>query len=710
MDNNVTKTGKNWIIFSTLIVTGILMNSCPYFVMQKLNLMLFLDSTGTIFITLIAGPFFGICAAVGANFLSAIFDPDTLYFSSVNAMVAIYTAYFFRKHSAKKPRDILFYLFWIAILVGLISTLIEWALTGAARESAAEKAAYAFYEVTSFPYLVAVPILNILINAVDKTISLGLAILLIHLMPESVLSRIDRGTVKQRQMTEEEIENIRKNRAYRKGSVRSRETSRLLLTAFLIIMLMSWTGLRLFFSNSRKDKTENAISTAKLAAAVIEPYMIPTYLKEGEGAPGYKETKELLYQIRDSSSSVLYLYLASIQEDGYHFIFDLDTNEEVGYEPGRITPFDDEIKPYLPQLLAGEEIEPLEIKEFQHWVQAIYYPVKDISGKTVCYVVCDVSLDYITSYMASFIIRIFLIMSGLFILIIAYELWMTSVYITYPITSLTACVGDFAESGDDQKVLDDNVRRLRTLDIETGDEIEVLYQTICKMTLNQAEQMRNIRHLSESTMKMQDGLIITMADMVESRDSDTGAHVQKTAAYVKIIAEGLKRKGYYAEKVTDKFISDCVRSAPLHDVGKINISDKILNKPGKLTDEEFEIMKTHTTAGKEIIEKAINTVKGGTYLKEARNMAAYHHERWDGKGYPEGLHGEVIPLSARIMAVADVFDALASPRVYKPAFPLEKALGILQEGAGTQFDAKCIEVFMEALPEVKVILNKYHES
>ncbi|MBP5184919.1 MAG: HD domain-containing protein, partial [Lachnospiraceae bacterium] len=151
-----------------------------------------------------------------------------------------------------------------------------------------------------------------------------------------------------------------------------------------------------------------------------------------------------------------------------------------------------------------------------------------------------------------------------------------------------------------------------------------------------------------------------------------------------------------------------IMSAPLHDVGKINIPDTVLNKPGKLTDEEFEIMKTHTTAGKKIMERAISTLSGENYLKEARNMAAYHHERWDGKGYPEGLAGEVIPLSARIMAVADVFDALVSPRVYKPAFPVEKALQIIREGSGTQFDPKCVEVFMDALPEVMVVLKRYH--
>ena len=258
--------------------------------------------------------------------------------------------------------------------------------------------------------------------------------------------------------------------------------------------------------------------------------------------------------------------------------------------------------------------------------------------------------------------------------------------------------------------IDGKVRSLRSLDIHTGDEVEQLYQAVCKMSVDMTDQVRSIRHYAETAANMQNGLIVTMADMVESRDSDTGAHIQKTAEYVRIILDGLRRKGYYPEKLSDKFISDAVMSAPLHDVGKINISDTILNKPGKLTDEEFAVMKTHTAAGRAIIEKAMSTVQGESYLMEARNMAACHHERWDGKGYPEGLHGETIPLSARVMAVADVFDALTSRRVYKPAFPIEKAVEILREGAGTQFDPKCVEVFLESIDLARSVMRKYRDE
>jgi HD-GYP domain-containing protein (c-di-GMP phosphodiesterase class II) len=145
-------------------------------------------------------------------------------------------------------------------------------------------------------------------------------------------------------------------------------------------------------------------------------------------------------------------------------------------------------------------------------------------------------------------------------------------------------------------------------------------------------------------------------------------------------------------------------------VGKIQVSDVLLNKPGKLTDEEFKQMQTHTTAGGEIISHAIALVSDAGYLAEAKNLSTYHHERWDGKGYPTGLAGDAIPLSARIMAVADVFDALVSRRSYKPGFPFEKAMDIIREESGTHFDPDVAQAFLNAEDEVRRIEEEFNRQ
>ena len=207
-------------------------------------------------------------------------------------------------------------------------------------------------------------------------------------------------------------------------------------------------------------------------------------------------------------------------------------------------------------------------------------------------------------------------------------------------------------------------------------------------------------------------LVISGMDMVESRDKGTGDHVRKTAAYADIILRELKRENVYADQLTDAFVSDVIHSAPLHDIGKIHVSDLILNKPGKLSEDEFETMKTHTTAGADMIRHALDMVSESDsgYLREAMNLANYHHEKWDGTGYPRGLKGEEIPLSARIMAVADVFDALVSRRSYKDPFPFEKAMQIIREESGTRFDPAVAGAFFRAGEEVRRIMNSIMDS
>jgi HD-GYP domain-containing protein (c-di-GMP phosphodiesterase class II) len=171
-----------------------------------------------------------------------------------------------------------------------------------------------------------------------------------------------------------------------------------------------------------------------------------------------------------------------------------------------------------------------------------------------------------------------------------------------------------------------------------------------------------------------------------------------------------ERQGVYTDQLTEEFVSNVSHSAPLHDIGKIHVPDAILNKPGRLTAEEFEIMKSHTTAGYEILEQAVKAVSEPTYLDEAKNLAEYQHEKWAGGGYPTGISGEDIPLSARIMAVADVFDALVSKRSYKDGFPLEKAYAIIEEGAGTHFDPLIAYAVLDARDDAAAIATEYGDG
>lgn len=220
------------------------------------------------------------------------------------------------------------------------------------------------------------------------------------------------------------------------------------------------------------------------------------------------------------------------------------------------------------------------------------------------------------------------------------------------------------------------------------------------------EQAEKITEDARRISSIQDSVIVGMANLIESRDGSTGKHVKNTQMYVRLIATELHARKLFPVELTEDYIEDLCKAAPLHDVGKIKVPDAILQKPGKLTPEEYDAMKMHTTYSRKIIKMIIGDVEDEHYVQIVEDIAMYHHERWDGTGYPMGLTGDSIPLSARIMAVADVFDALYEERVYKPPIrPIERIMQIMSEGRGTQFDPVIIDVFMEMLPTLKSVLE-----
>ena len=224
-----------------------------------------------------------------------------------------------------------------------------------------------------------------------------------------------------------------------------------------------------------------------------------------------------------------------------------------------------------------------------------------------------------------------------------------------------------------------------------------------KLLDNYNEDLRlEVEKKTQHIVSMHDNLIMSLAMMVESRDNSTGGHIKRTSEGVRILIDEIVKEGVL--DLSPEFCRNVIKAAPMHDLGKIAVDDAVLRKPGRFTDEEYEMMKKHSAEGARVIHEILLNTDDEQFKTIAENVAHYHHERYDGSGYPEKLKGEQIPIEARIMAIADVYDALVSKRVYKEAFDFEKANNIILEGMGTQFDPKLKEAYINARPR----LEKYY--
>ena len=232
--------------------------------------------------------------------------------------------------------------------------------------------------------------------------------------------------------------------------------------------------------------------------------------------------------------------------------------------------------------------------------------------------------------------------------------------------------------------------------------------SICYIYYNDLVQQDIQAEVKESQRKMQEmqtHIISGLANLIENRDIETGEHITRTSNYARLLAELAAKEGVYTEQLTSHFIALIYALAPLHDIGKIVVSDRILRKPGKLTDEEYEIMKRHAAVGGSLVREVLNGITDEEYISFASDVATFHHEKWNGAGYPTGLKEDKIPLSARIMAIADVYDALVSERCYKKPMPPEEAVKIIQEESGTHFDPKLVSVFLKHKEEFMTIFE-----
>ena len=711
---------KKTLYKAILVAVCLGLNLLLSFLSRKFSYTLFplyLDCVGTALATMLGGILPGVIVGFSTNLVNSFFvSGATLYYGTISVIFALLIRLFFIRGFFNKFYKRFIVSFSCAAVCGILGGVLTWLVHGLALGAEiSEPLARKLIEIWGISQFPAQVLSELFIDIADKTIVVFLAWLLFIICPKKLKAILD-------------VTDPNKTEKYSKGDfkklIRSSVYVVLIMLLFDVILCSTVAGVSYYmYRDTNVSKYTQICSEATgVAEKVIDAEKVRAYEAERAGiyrdylkqlpdeatedpdiydewvlgywdfaherySEDYKNVEKALVDIAAVYKDLEYLYVYHVDEDGCHVVFDVDVTANEYF-----IPYDESFEDLIPYLLAGEKIDPVITDDTYGWLLTVYRPLYDKNGNCVCYVCGDVSMDDLRTDQMIFIVKVVVLVVGLSVVALIIVLNIFNRKTVVPIKKISSAASDFAFDSDKRQ--HDSIERVKGLQIQSCTEIEQLYDSLKKMATDSVAYIDKLEENAKVIARMQEGIIMDFANMVENRDKSTGDHIKKTSYYVERIAEELKKEGEYADVMTDEFMASISRSAPMHDIGKIKISDTILNKPGRLTDEEFAIMKTHTTAGYEILSGAITNTLNSDYLKEAINMAYCHHEKWDGSGYPRGLKGEEIPLSARIMAVADVFDALVSKRSYKGPFSFEESVNIIKEGSGKHFDPITVKAFL----------------
>ena len=697
----------------TLMLTafGLCLNLALVWLTKLLRIPLYLDSIGTVITAALGGALPGIAVGFLSNCMTVWFsltpDPMTLYYGFLNVAIACLATWFSRKRLFLKWYGMLGAVFAFSFVGGALGSVVTWYLYGFSfgQGISAPLANLLFhsFHMAEFPAQFTA---DMVIDFLDKLLTTGLLGLTLHCLPSPVLERMPLGDVylsarrrgpgKASQPEEQAAGPDGGKR--RKRSLNTRITMLLIDSSVIISVVAVLIGGNAYREKMIAQYTDVCNDAVSMMLRKIDGDRIDEYLALGEAADGYAETERELHDILSCSDTLTYLYVYRIKPDGCNVVFDIDTPQLAGEPVGTVVPFDASF-PYKEAVLAGEEIPPFITNDTYGWLLTVYRPIVTTGGEVAAYAAADIDMKEIKTEIYSYCISIVSLLFGVVILITTFSLWYCDKRLLEPIGNLMRQARSFDFDGTSV-----NRPAAGKYAVTTGDELEELSDIMRQTEEANAEHSAQLRQKNVEIAQMQRNIIYTLANMVENRDESTGGHIKRTANYVRLIGSRLLAAGLYPETVNAQYVKRLYDSAPLHDIGKIKITDSILNKPGRLTTDEFNQMKTHTTQGREILLNSLHDIEDGAWLSMAVDMATYHHERWDGTGYPEGLSGEDIPLCARIMAVSDVFDALVTARSYKAAFPYEQAIDIIRGDAGKHFDPVIVEVFLDADAEIRQIM------
>jgi len=458
----------------------------------------------------------------------------------------------------------------------------------------------------------------------------------------------------------------------------------ILVISLIGLIFVTWS----FFYSDKKikqDQINSATNCAKIASNLLYNAPLDKFLANGKDTAYNDYMSDLFAICKNFNLRYLYVYIPNFENNTLTPIFDMAGRPGDGdkvWQLGKVVDWKFS-KAERNAFYGVDDNTLVELNDKYGHVISRYVPVYNSKDKVIALIGVDFDFhDYKLRIITSFIRGLLFMGLCLFSIYIVLMFYLRQI-IVKPILLISSKMNNFLKNG---------AASIEPLEIESGDELEMMATSFNQMA---ADINSYVRQISDMQMET----IFSLAKLAQSRDDDTGKHLERVQRYCLVLAKKLADGSPYSGQIDDDFIRNVVNGSILHDIGKVAITDLILLKPGKLTDEEFAEMKRHTTLGAQTLSEVHSKFGNNAFIQVGKLMANYHHERWDGRGYPEGLKGEEIPLAARIMAIADVYDALGTKRVYKDAFPQEKCVAIIQEGSGTQFDAVIVDAFLEVADE-----------
>jgi HD-GYP domain-containing protein (c-di-GMP phosphodiesterase class II) len=675
---------------------------------SSLNLPIYLDTLGTLLTGALCGAIPGMFVAMfTAGIKGAIWNMGNTYYCIVTTQLAIFAYTFSKRHDYKKIKGYFISLLSMTFVSGALGGLQSWLLAKFSISPASyEWMIDDFISAGIHPFFAQCFVCTIY-SLFDLTITHVMIFLFLRFAAPRFGNKLT--------LSEIYVWNKKADRSYKYHNDYSKLSARAVILTFSVNMAIAVVVGLTAGAVYRQKCITNFSSIAKAYSAsasyVVDGDELDTFLTEaanGEEVSSktdYMNTEKKLNSILSNTKYISTITVCVIDASAKkcHLVFDVEKSGE-NLTCGSWKDLDTAFYPYLENFEAGEGNIPYVITNNSKSIK-FYTPVRALNGtgKTVAYASASVDITSVNSDIGYFLGKLFSLLLSISFMAIYIAYYYMSTMVIKPVGWIVKQASEFDRIGVKKWLVSEEWQN--RIVIDSNDDIENLYKIISRNEVNICDSFDQIEKQTAVMLRMERNIVTALADMVESRDENTGDHVKRTSLYVRIISDEMLKERIYPETLNKDYAEKLVQAAPLHDIGKIKISDTILNKPGKLTPEEFNMMKEHTIEGGKIIDEALKGISGDSYLEVAKEVAMYHHERWDGTGYMKGLKGENIPLSARIMAVADVFDALVSKRSYKEPFSYEEALKIIKEETGTHFDPLVIKAFMNAQDKVKESLK-----